>query len=337
MDKKLNKLIKIILVLLIIWILFSIYGKLIILIRIIVGFLLPFIVGFTIAFLLNPFVDKLESKGCNRKTTSCVIVIGIMVLIFGLIYFITPSIIEEGNNLFNSLPTYIQNIKDLINKYFYKIFKTEMKMEFLGQYFPEIIKYFSKILQSTFSYIISFIIGFILSIYFLIDYHKIMIRLKDFLVVKKKENVLFLLRELNKTMYAYFKGVILVMIVLSITSTICFFIIGIELPILWGIVIGITNIIPYIGPYIGGFIVGLFTLSSRPEKLLYVVLTVVILQLIESNFVTPTMESKTVKTHPIIVILFMMLFSEMLGIMGMLLAVPVLSIIQSIIKWQKSN
>ena len=337
MDKKLNKLLKILLLLLITWIVFNIYQELITLLKVVINFLLPFILGFTIAFLLNPLVDKLETKGCNRKSTSCVLVFGIMMIIFSVILFITPSVVEEGNKLFDNLPSYVQNVKDLINKFFGKILKTQINIDFKKEYFPIVLKYFGKIIQSTFSYVVSVIIGFVLSLYFLIDYHKIITKLKDYLVLKGKENVLFLLRELNKTMYAYFKGVVFVIIILSISSTLCFVLLGIDLPILWGIIIGLTNVIPYVGPYIGGFIVGLFTLGSAPNKLLYVILVVVVLQLIESNFITPAVESKTVNTHPIIVILFMMLFSEMLGVVGMLLAVPILSILQATIKWQKSN
>lgn len=337
MDKRTNKLIKIVLLLLIFFLFFRVYKELVVLTKIVINFFLPFIIGFTIAFLLNPFVDKLESKGCNRKIISCVFVLGIAFIIFLSFYYFVPTIVEEGNKLLDNMPIYIENIESVINKFTKKFSKVNLDIGIKQQYFPIIMNYFVKIIQSTFSYIISFVIGLILSLYFLIDYHKIITKLKDYLVFKKKENMLFLLRELNKTMYAYFKGIIFVMIILSITSTLCFLLIGLDMPYLWGIVIGLTNIIPYIGPYIGGIIVGFFTLSSAPSKLAYVIVTVVVLQIIESNFVTPAVESKTVKTHPIIVILFMMLFSEMFGVLGLLLAVPILSILQSSIKWQKSN
>ena len=53
--------------------------------------------------------------------------------------------------------------------------------------------------------------------------------------------------------------------------------------LLFGLIIGITDVIPYLGPYIGGFIVGIFVLVSRPETLLFVVISIVILQILESN------------------------------------------------------
>lgn len=342
MDKKLNFLIKITLVLLIVSLFLNIYEEIITFVKILFNIILPFLVGFTIAFLLNPIVDKLEQKKCNRSTVS-VVLIGSLIFIFGLLIFnFGPIVLKEGEKLLDNFPQYLNNINNVIEKINDKIFKNG-KLEFdfsstiKNQIMPYILDFFAKILQTTFSYLISIVIGVVISLYFLIDYHKIIRRFKDFLMNKEKYKVILFLKELEKTMYAYFKGIIFVMILLSIMSTICFLLIGIELSLIWGLVIGITNVIPYIGPYIGGIIVGIFTLGSSPNKFLYVIIIIVLLQLIESNFITPKVESKTVKTHPILVILFMTIFSEILGITGLLLAVPALSSLQLALKWQKSN
>jgi predicted PurR-regulated permease PerM len=121
------------------------------------------------------------------------------------------------------------------------------------------------------------------------------------------------------------------MFLLSIISTILFSIIGIEHSLLWGIIIGTTNVIPYIGPYIGGAIVVTFTLLTSYKKAFIVLIVIVILQLIESNFISPNIHSKTVKTSPILVLLFVSIFGQILGIFGMIIAVPILSIFQILV------
>lgn len=342
MDKRLNLLLKITLVLIIVSLFLNIYEEIITFIKILFNIILPFLVGFTIAFLLNPLVDKLEKKKCNRSTVS-VVLIGSLILVFCVIIFnFGPIILKEGEKLLDNFPDYLNNLNILIEKIKTKFFKNnnfeyDFSSVIKDKILPYILDFFTKILQTTFSYLIAIIVGVVVSLYFLIDYHKIIRRFKNFLLSKGKDRTILFLKELEKTMYAYFKGIIFVMILLSIISTICFFLIGIELSIIWGLVIGITNVIPYIGPYIGGIIVGIFTLGCAPDKFLYVILIIVLLQLIESNFITPKVESKTVKTHPILVILFMTVFSEILGIIGLLLAVPVLSSLQLALKWQKSN
>lgn len=342
MDKKLNYLLKITLFLISLSLIFNIYEDLISFVKILFNLILPFLIGFTIAFLLNPMVDKLENKRCNRKAISIIFIGSFVLLTIIIIFYIGPIIIKEGNNLLDNFPTYVNNIKKIIENITTKIFKNnsitfDYETEIRNKIIPVILKYLTNILQTTFSYVILIGIGIVLSLYFLIDYHKIINRLKAFLINKKKEKTIIFLKELEKVMYAYFKGIIFVIIILSVLSAISFMLIGIDLSIIWGLIIGITNVIPYVGPYIGGLIVGIFTLGSAPKKLGYVILVIVVLQVIESNFITPKVESKTVKTHPILVILFMTIFSELLGIIGLLLAVPVLSTLQLALKWQKTN
>lgn len=342
MDKKLNYLLKLTLFLISLSLIFNIYEDLISSVKILFNLILPFLIGFTIAFLLNPMVDKLEKKRCNRKAISIIFIGSFVLLTIIIIFYIGPIIIKEGNNLLDNFPTYVNNIKKIIENITTKIFKNnsitfDYETEIKNKIIPVILKYLTNILQTTFSYVILIGIGIVLSLYFLIDYHKIINRLKAFLINKKKEKTVIFLKELEKVMYAYFKGIIFVMIILSVLSAISFMLIGIDLSIIWGLIIGITNVIPYVGPYIGGLIVGIFTLGSAPKKLGYVILVIVVLQVIESNFITPKVESKTVKTHPILVILFMTIFSELLGIIGLLLAVPVLSTLQLALKWQKTN
>ena len=105
----------------------------------------------------------------------------------------------------------------------------------------------------------------------------------------------------------------------------------IDYAFLFGIIIGVTDIIPYIGPYIGGALVSVFVLVSRPEKLIFVIISIVILQFIESNFLVPKIQSKTLKTNPILVILSVTFFGEIMGIFGMLIAVPLEKIVEIII------
>lgn len=335
MDKKLNILIKTVLILLIITLFFNIYDKVLSFLKILFNIILPFLIGFTIAFILNPLVTKLEKKGCNRKIVSVMLLIILLLILFIIIFYLSPALIKEGNNLLDNLPNYIQNIKEIFHKIFKKInISLFNQTKISDNLLIIIVKFITEALQTTFSYIISIIIGFVLSLYFLIDYHKIINVFKEYLINKKKNNLILFFKEIEKTMYAYFKGIIFVVIILSLISSFSFIIIGINLPFLWGVVIGLTNVIPYIGPYIGGVIVGIFTLGSAPEKLIYVVIVIIILQLIESNFITPKVESKTINTHPILVILCMSIFSKMLGIIGLLLAVPLLSVIQISFQWK---
>lgn len=345
MDKITKNLTKILLVLLIIISIMYLFPTLKEVIKLIILFLLPFLIGFTIAFMLNPLVDYFEKKKCNRKIISLLVLLLFVGIIVGLFIWVSPIVIKETGNLVNNLDTYLNNVENIINVLCEKF---NLNVEISNITYDKIINLvgitsnqmfdlFSKIIQGIFSYAFALLLSVILALYFLIDFHKITCLIKKYLVKKEKEKYIPLFKELRKTMYSYIGGVFLVMFLMIVITSVCFYFLGLPLYFLWGIIVGITNIIPYIGPYIGGFIVGLFTLGSMPDKILGVVLIIVVLQLLESNFITPKVESKTVKIHPILAIFSVALLGEILGIFGMLLAVPLVSIIQIIVKYQKYN
>ena len=137
---------------------------------------------------------------------------------------------------------------------------------------------------------------------------------------------------IKKSLRNYIKGVLIVMAILSIASSICFLILKIDYAFLFGIIIGVTDIIPYIGPYIGGAIVVIFTIVTNPSKVIILIIVIVVLQLLESNFLVPRIQSKTLETNPILVLLSIAFFGEILGIFGMIIAVPLVKIIEIIVK-----
>lgn len=345
MDRLLNRMIKLILGLFIFILIIYLFPKMKDLIIYILVFLLPFIVSFIIAFVFNPLVDFFEKKKIKRIFTSFFIVLLIVLILVGFIVLLIPTITKEITKLIENLPTYIDNLNNIIDKVCIKVnldstkFKlsTTKILELIDTNFNSFIQKFVKIFQSIFSYFTTFGITIVLTLYFLVEYHKIIESIKKIIIEKKKEDVIPIFEELDYTLRAYFRGVIIIMIIMSVISMIAFRIMGLELSLLWGIIIGFTNIIPYVGPLIGGLIVGIFVLGTNPIKLIPVIIYIIIIQFIESNFITPQIESKCVKSHPIILIFFVTLLGNIFGLMGMLLAVPVLSIIQTLIKHKKNN
>ncbi len=100
---------------------------------------------------------------------------------------------------------------------------------------------------------------------------------------------------------------------------------GMKAPLVFGLFCAVMNIIPYLGPYIGGVpsVIVAFTIS--PKVGLGVLISVLICQGIESYFITPTVMSKTMKLHPVTIIIGLLLFGHFFGILGMLFATPVIS------------
>ena len=335
-----NKLINIALILIILLLFFNVFPYLVDITNFIFKLLLPFLIGFTFAFILLPIVNFLVKHKFNRKLAVFLVVVVFLGIISLGLYLIFPMIIEELYFIIQKIPEYISFMENKINY-------LENKLDFLPiEIIPSydnieevVINYLMNLLNSVFesikngmTYVITFLMGVVLMIYFLIDFDKIIawIKLKcdGFKKIKLKEYLI----DIKDTMQAYFKGVILVSSILILLSFLLFTIFDIDYAFLLAIVIGITDIIPYIGPYIGGGLAMIVALTTSLEKAIIVLIIIVILQGLESWLITPKIQSKSIKVHPILVLLSLIFFGKIWGVIGMLVAVPLLAIIQTTIK-----
>ena len=131
--------------------------------------------------------------------------------------------------------------------------------------------------------------------------------------------------KLNHMLRKYVYGTFMVMFILFICQSIGMTIAGISAPLVFALFCAITNIIPYLGPYIGGAPAVIIGFTISPSVGLGVLISVVVCQLLESYLLTPTIMSKTMKLHPVTIIIGLLLFSHFFGILGMLFATPVIS------------
>lgn len=336
-NKRLFKITLVLLNLLLICKLFPYFGKLL---KNCFNLLLPFIIGFTFAFLLLPSVDWLVKHRIKRKYAVLLTVSLFFIIIGSILMFFIPIVVEEINFIIDHIPDYML----LLNN---KIEKIKVEFSFLPselipnietielkitEFFINIIGKMFNVFTNFISYIISFLMSIILMIYFLLDFDKICLFIKEQAAKITKIDLLEYFKNIKETIYAYFKGVILVSTIVFILSFLAFRIINIDYALMMGLIIGITDIIPYIGPYIGGAIVAAVAGSESLEKMIIVIIVVIIIQGLESWFITPKVQSKKISVHPILVLLFIVIFGKIMGIIGMLIAVPVLAILQTTLK-----
>jgi predicted PurR-regulated permease PerM len=115
------------------------------------------------------------------------------------------------------------------------------------------------------------------------------------------------------------------MFLVFITQSIGLTLAGMEAPIIFALFCAVTDIIPYFGPYIGGIpavIVG-FTIS--PITGICVLISIIVVQLLENNFYQPLIMGHTMKLHPVTIMLGLLIFQHFFGIIGMVIATPVIA------------
>ena len=298
--------------------------------------LIPFLIAFALAFVLQPVVRFFQNKGLNRILSVVVVLVSFIVIVVLVVQMTIPRFIKDVKLLIIELPNITEQVKvifdDFSKRFDYLPSNYQPNFNnintFINRYILKLGNFPKMFMDKFLSYISIMILVPMILIYFLLDYEKILCSLRNFLVKHNKVRFKNYLADLNKIMGSYFRGVFLVMLFVTIAFSVAFYLINLKFAIFFAIILGITNIIPYLGAYIGGALPFLFALLESPQKALLVLIVCFVIQTIESDVVSPIIQSKQIKIHPLIVILTLLLFASLMGIVGMMIAVPVLSIIK---------
>ncbi|MBI2619794.1 MAG: AI-2E family transporter [Ignavibacteriales bacterium] len=144
------------------------------------------------------------------------------------------------------------------------------------------------------------------------------------------EMTLNVLYKIQRDLVGYLRGWILDSIIIGLLSVAGLWLIGIDYPVVIGSLAGIANLVPYLGPVVGAvpaFLVSVTQFGDFRMLLPIVVLTVAI-QTIDNIVVQPLCFAKAVDMHPLTVILVLVVGNELMGVVGMLLAIPIATILK---------
>ncbi len=116
---------------------------------------------------------------------------------------------------------------------------------------------------------------------------------------------------------------------LGLIAGVSFWLFGLPYPLILGLAIGITNVIPYFGPFIGAVPASLLlALAISAKAVIIVIVTIFILQFIEGNILSPLIVGRSLRMHPVVIMLALLAGGELAGIPGMILAVPAAPILK---------
>ncbi|WP_407058440.1 AI-2E family transporter [Paracerasibacillus soli] len=199
--------------------------------------------------------------------------------------------------------------------------KSETDIEsFIGKIIGGITKIFDTIVLLTVIPVLVF--------YFLNDYEKIKSYVKSLLPERYQAQCSDMIHAIDKSLGGYIRGQFIICFFVGFTTYIAFQFLGIKYPLLLAIIMGLTNIIPYFGPIIGAIPVLAITITISTKLVIYALIAIFIIQLIEGNLLSPYIVGKSTAIHPIIIIFVLLLGGQISGVLGMIFAVPILTIIK---------
>lgn len=327
--------------------------------------MMPFIIGCMIAFVLNVLmirIEKLLSKvivGPKLKTFKRVLsILGSIVLVVGVVAIIITLIIPELASAIKviglSLPEVVDNLQSWIDHhdtYLPQLEKliNQIDIESMGNEFSKFAKTgFSGMLDSTIdaltvvvSGIVNFVLGFVFAIYILMSKESLKKQVKRLInayLPSKVANNIFEVARLSRTTFSNFIiGQTVEAFILGALCTIGMVILGLPYAPMVGSLVGITAFIPIIGAFIGGAIGAFMIFTVDYMQAFIFIIFLIVLQQLEGDLIYPRVVGSTIGLPSIWVLFAVTVGGSLWGITGVLLGVPVVSVIYSLIKIQVRN
>ena len=305
----------------------------------------PLFIGFIVAWLFAPLVDKMTKKGMSRILAS--IIIYVIFIAFLVVFFriFIPIIYNELNELIKTLPGIMTDITDFINNIFANIDVEGVDIERIKDSILDGITAYGNsisssipttivsIMSSLFSGLGSIFFGLIIGLYMLFDFDNVTNLLLKLIPKRHQMEIANLLEDIGREVRKSVNGTLLVACMVFVCDTIGFSIIGLKSALLFGLFCGITDLIPYIGPYIGTAVAAVVAFTQSTLVGIGVLIIAIIVQLVESYILQPVVMSRATKLHPVTIICGLLIFGHFFGIIGMILAVPIMSIFKVIWKF----
>ncbi|MDD5600479.1 MAG: AI-2E family transporter [Actinomycetota bacterium] len=314
--------------------------------------IIPLIIAVAIAYLLTPLVIILQKK--MRRVFAVTITFLIFIgIIFTTLFFVIPVIIDQFKTFINSLPLYIENLSKIINDFlknslFIKNIENITGEEIVTKDASIIADYFLSMIEtkeidvfqgittfgrSVVDVILYIVVGPLLGLYILLYSDRIRPFFMKILPARFRKDTNVVLDIINKVAGKYITTQILVSIVVGILCTIVLLILKVDLAVLLGFIAGFFNIIPLIGPIIGAIPAALTALFVSPLTALIVIISFTAIQQIDNYVISPNIMKYRVGVHPGIIIFSLMAGGALMGFWGLLIAVPVVAIVQELIKY----
>ncbi len=324
----------------------------------------PLVVGCVIAYILNilmtfyerHYFPNAKSKIVQKsKRVACMLLafvslLGIIALIIGIV---VPELINCGKHLFAQVPVVVEDTLGMLEK-------DENLAEYaltLETYLPKdwsawqdklmsgakavlsgfggVMSSVVSVVSSVFSGMVTFLVALIFSIYLLLDKEKIMAQAKRVIstyLPGANTKIFYVLGTLNDSFHRFIVGQCTEAVVLGVLCMVGMAILGFPYAIMIGVLIGFTALIPVAGAYIGAGAGAFMILTESPLKALLFLLFIVVLQQVEGNLIYPKVVGNSIGLPGIWVLAAITIGGGLMGIFGMLLAVPVVATIYRLLR-----
>jgi putative heme transporter len=289
---------------------------------------IPLAFAVFLALVMLPVVKKIERKTGTTLAVSVVVIGGM--IIFGLLFWLLVnqiiSLVADLPNLQERTNKFLNSIKGLMWTEL-NIGKTQ-RNEMVQDFLKSVSVYLGDFLVTT-SNTLATVVQIPIYMFLLLIYRD-KFKLFFLSLVPNNDDEMIWKKDIEKVTQGYITGLMLVTLIVAALNTIGLLFLGIEHAIFFGLLSGVLTIIPYVGIFIGALLPTLMALITKDSAwyAVGVVAVFMVVQFLEGNFITPRITGSKVSINALAAIIALLLGGKILGIAGMILAVPAIGVLK---------
>lgn len=285
------------------------------------GILIALFISYIIMAAFLPFVEFFQKRRVPRILSVAIPYVIVFAFFTSLVIPLIPFFVSQIQSLFIIFPRYIDQAARILGIQIEASQAGSFISSEIGAIGQNAFSLTSKVFGGLFSMLTIFVVSF----YLLLDHPRIKKYLVNLIPVQNQKRVLLITSQIEEKLGGWFRGQIALCLFIGSITWIGLTFLGLEFALPLALVAGILEIIPTVGPIISAIPAIIVALNTSLNSALIVVTFYIFLQAFENNLLVPRIMQKAVGLHPIVIIVSVIIGSELLGIIGALLAIPFVS------------
>ncbi len=326
------------------------FGLIVFLLR---DMLLPFVVGMAVAYLADPFADKLEAWGLSRAIATTVITLIFFVVVIVALLLIVPLVTGQVLGLIDRAPGYLERASDTIVPLVQDLIRRlpsdleasslDMGQTALKQSTKNLFEWIGSVATGLWSgglvvlnLVSLLVITPVVTFYLLWEWDNIVAKVDGWLPRRHAGRIRELIREIDRVLSGFVRGQVAVCSVLGLFYGIALSLVGLEFGFVIGIASGLLSFIPFVGAIFGAVAsVGVALVQFWPDFVWIGAVAGIyaVGQVLEGYFLTPRLVGDRVGLHPVWIMFGLLAGGVLFGFVGILLAVPAAAVVGVLVRF----
>lgn len=300
-------------------------------------------IAIIIAEAIRPLAARMERWHIPRPLGVLLLYIVGIVIFGGLMWLLVNPLVAQLGDFSVNVPIYLRRLQRLVTTVTQALHANMLVGQAvdalssnlastLQRTFPALLSVPLSIITGGLGALVSLVIVLTVIVFWLMSSKRLGLFVLSLFPVTARPRVRDIMDEVGRSLGGYVRGVLFAMVLIGILTGVGLAILGMPYALPLALLAGLTEFIPYLGPWISGAVAVLVALLAvDPLKAVEVVILFVVVQQVEGNLVQPLVMSKAVNLDPLLVLVAITIGVQLLGIVGAILAVPIVAILQVLV------